>query len=133
MGQEVVKAINETEEIGKVQADILISERALTKISSINAPEKQELKKCVQMFFQLYIASEVRRGDIRELFNRYTRKESPSLAKTGEIRGRVKVDLLSCINTEVVSAQTKPWAKVAVLEWSVSANNATPGNEKLCN
>lgn len=44
------------------------------------------------MFTQLFIASQVRGGDIQKPFNHETRKKPPSLANGGEIRGEVKSD-----------------------------------------
>ena len=70
----------------------------------------------IYMFDQLYIASQVRGRNIQEPFNYETRKGPTSFAKTGDIRGRVKADLLSCVKREVVSAHIEPWAKTAVLE-----------------
>ena len=81
------------------------------------------------MFAQLYIASQVRGRDIQELFNYETRKEPTSLAKTGDIGGRVKADLLSCVKREVVSAHIEPWVKTAVSEGFVLANIEKPVND----
>ena len=44
------------------------------------------------MFTQLFIASQVRGGDIQKPFNHETRKKPPSLANGGQIRGEVKSD-----------------------------------------
>ena len=54
------------------------------------------------MFPQRYIDTQVRGGDIQYLINHTTRKEPPSLAKSDEIRGGVKANLLSCIKTKVL-------------------------------
>lgn len=90
------KTIHETEEIEKLQAYIFISERIVTKTCFKNASisrnkfsffsaantssnlttsrkEKQDLKKDIQMFSRLYIASQVRGADIQKLFSHGTR------------------------------------------------------------
>ena len=90
---------------------------------------KSNLKKYIQMFRQLYVVSQVRGRNIQEPFNYKTRKGPTSLAKAGDIRGRVKADLLSCVKREVVSAHIEPWAKTAVLEGFVLVNIEKPGND----
>ena len=55
--------------------------------------------KDVKMFSQLYIAAQVRNGDIDELFQHETRKHPPALAKDGQMRG-VKSDLLTCLQID---------------------------------
>ena len=54
MVQEVVKAIHETEEIGKLQADTFISERIVTKTCFINdlIRKKQVFVPCSKHIFQ---------------------------------------------------------------------------------
>ena len=119
------KTIHETEEIEKLQAYIFISERIVTKTCFKNASisrnkfsffsaantssnlttsrkEKQDLKKDIQMFSRLYIASQVRGGDIQKLFSHGT---------------RVKADLFSWIKTEVIPGQTEPVARSPVKIW----------------
>ena len=108
LGQEVVKDISKIEELGLLQADKFVSERILKKNLPINAPikknkfplflsantsssqtisgtEKQDLKKDVKKFAQLYIATQVKGGDIQDLFNHETITEPPFPAKSGEI------------------------------------------------
>lgn len=119
------KTIHETEEIEKLQAYIFISERIVTKTCFKNASisrnkfsffsaantssnlttsrkEKQDLKKDIQMFSRLYIASQVRGADIQKLFSHGT---------------RVKADLFSWIKTEVIPGQTEPVARSPVKIW----------------
>lgn len=119
------KTIHETEEIEKLQAYIFISERIVTKTCFKNASisrnkfsffsaantssnlttsrkEKQDLKKDIQMFSRLYIASQVRGGDIQKLFSHGT---------------RVKADLFSWIKTGVIPGQTEPVARSPVKIW----------------
>ena len=67
------------------------------------------------MFAQPYIATQVRGRDIHDFFNHKIRKEPPSLAKSDEIRGGVKVDLLSCTKAKVLPVQIEPTTEAAVL------------------
>ena len=46
--------------------------------------EKQDLKKDVKMFAQLYIATKVTGGNIQDLFNHETRVKLSSLAISGK-------------------------------------------------
>ena len=74
------------------------------------------------MFAQLYFITQKIGRDIQDLFNHETRKELPSLAKAGEIRGGVEAALLSCLKAEVVLDETESGAKAAVLEGSILVN-----------
>ena len=77
------------------------------------------------MFSRLYIATQVREGDIQKLFNHET---SCPLSKLVKKIGGVKYYFLSCIKTE--TEQTEPWTKAAVLEGYILVNIAKPGIEK---
>jgi len=153
MGEDIVETVNEIERLGKSQAETFITERIVERSCPIDAPikknklqlfstaskssrqatsraEKKDLQKDVKLFAQLYISTQVRGGDIQELFNHETRKEPPALAKDGEIRGGVKADLLSCLKSEITTTQVEPKVEATVLEGSVLVNIATPGKAK---
>ena len=84
----------------------------------------------MRLFAQLYISTQVRGGDIQDLFNYETRKEPPVLSKDGEIRGGVKADLLSCLISELPTTQAEPNVVATILEGSVLVNIAKPGKER---
>ena len=101
MRQDVIITINEIEELGKTQAKAFTSKRIENKpiyapittnklalystadtssSQSATRAEKKDLKKDVNLFAQPHVATQVRGGDIQELFNYMTNKELPSLA-----------------------------------------------------
>ena len=59
--------------------------------------EKKMMQNDVKLFAQLYIATQVRGGDMDELFKHETRSSPPALSKNGEIRSGNKADLLHCM------------------------------------
>ena len=80
----------------------------------------------VKLFAQLYIATQVRGGDIDELFKHETRNSPPSLSKNGEIRSGNKADLLHCMPL-VASEKDEVNTEASVLEGSVLVNILKPG------
>ena len=153
MGPEIVKTINEIQIIGKQQADVFFNERLIQKSKNIDVPikknklclfssantstaqnstktEKKQLKNDRKLFAQLYIVTQVRGGDIKELFTHETRKEPPSLSKEGEIRSGNKADLLPCIKGDMTLSATEPVTEAAVLEGSVLVNIIKPETSK---
>jgi len=142
MGPNIVKTVNQIEDLGKEQAQSFMTERLLKKEKEIDAPikknklplfssantsssqlasksEKKQLKKDMKMFAQLYIATQVRGGDIQALFCYETRREPPSLSKNGEIRSGNKADLLPCLRIDADLTTEEPVTQAAVLEGSV--------------
>ena len=108
IGQEVLNYIHETEEIGKFQADcdkIPVSSIPYLEIirccyslkqthHQVNphlVKKKEDLKEDIQMFSRLYIATQVREGNIQKLFNHET---SCPLSKLVKKIGGVKAHYL---------------------------------------
>ena len=85
--------------------------------------EKKDLKKDVKMFAQLYIATQVRGGDMEELVRKY-------LTKNGEIRSGNKAEFLTCFKDLVKTTNEIPNVDASVLEGSVIVNMTKPGKEK---
>ena len=92
--------------------------------------EKKDLKKDVKMFAQLYIGTQVRGGDMEELFSYETRRDPPALAKNGEIRSGNKAELLTCFKDLVKTTNEVPNVDASVLEGPVIVNMTKPGKEK---
>ena len=78
------------------------------------------------MIAQLYIATQVRGGDMDELFKHETRSSPPALSKNGEIRSGNKADLLHCMPL-VTSEKDEVNTEASVLEGSVLVNILKPG------
>ena len=79
----------------------------------------------IRLFSQMYIATQVRGGDLDEFFCHETLPYPPALSKGGELRSGNKSDLAKCIQpAEIVS--TVPKVNAAVLEGSVIVNMTKP-------
>ena len=152
MGPEIVNTVNEIERLGKQQFRTFVAERFEIKERPIDDPikknklplfstantassqrtsrtEKKDLKKDVQMFAQLYIATQVRGGTFKISSILKQGKNHHRWLK-GEIRGGTKSDLLSCLEIEVESSASEPTVNATALECSVLVNIAKPGQEK---
>ena len=91
----------------------------------------KDLKIHIQLFSQMYIATQIRGGDVKEFFKQETRKYPPSLTKDGEMRSGDKADSLpslralkspdsSCTNADAA----------ACIEGSVVVNMTTPAKNQ---
>ena len=72
-----------------------ISPQNARKNKSKNKTKK--LKKCRKLFVQLFIAAQVRGGDVQELLQLETWREILSLSSEGKICLGNKADLLPCL------------------------------------
>ena len=88
------------------------------------------MKRDRKLFAQLFIAAQVRGGNVHGLFQRETRRELPSLSKEGEIRSGNKADLLPCLKNDREFPTTEPISQSAVLEGSVLVNMLKLNNSK---
>ena len=72
----------------------------------------------------MYIATQIRGGDMNEFFSHKSLKHPPSLSKCGQMRSGNKSDLIGCIE-EVINVLPRteaPVVEAAVLEGSVLVN-----------
>ena len=70
-----------------------------TRGKSSSRAESKELKLHVRLFSQMYIASQIRGGDMDRFFSYKTLKYPPALTKCGEMRSGEKSDLLKCLQS----------------------------------
>ena len=70
-------------------------------------------------------------GDVQELLQHETRRESLSLSREGETRSGNKVDLLPCLKDEIKFSTTDPTSQSSNLEGSVLVNILKPNNSKM--
>ena len=78
----------------------------------------------VRLFSQMYIATQLRGGDMNEFFSHETLKHPPSLSKCGQMRSGNKSDLIGYIEEvpNVLPITEAPAVEAAVLEGSVLVN-----------
>ena len=89
------------------------------------------MKRDRKLFALLFIAAQVRGGDLQELFQHERRREPPSLSKDDETRSGNKADLLPCLKDDREFPTTEPISQSAVLEGSVLVNMLKPNNSKM--
>ena len=119
-----IKNLKEAENIGENQFKLFVADRIKSNEKSIfdiitknkilifNQPKQRSivkkdemttLKKSCHLFSQLYIACQVRDGDLDEFFKHENTSFPPSLSKNGDLRSGSKSDLIGCLS-EVVTA-----------------------------
>ena len=146
----VKHTINIIEKSGEQQYKQFVEERLVKKEKSLSDPiprnkhttfsstpskkvsssqqEIKSLKNSVQLFSQLYIASQVRSGDLNDFFRHENQEFPPSLTdKYGRIRSGDKSILVKCLETTTPSLNLPPDVDAIILEGSVLVNQLKPG------
>ena len=85
------------------------------------------------LFSRLYIASQVRNGNLDELvFEHESQAFPPALSQNGKIRSGTKSDLVKCLEDLVTSKEktSKPDVDVIILDGSAIVNMLRPGYAK---
>ena len=152
MNATVVKTVREIEDLGIRQMHTFFKERLENNKKGIDEPvkknklplfstqntahsqsisnnEKKELKNDIKIFAKLYISTQVRGGDMDELFSNETRKYPPALAKNGDMRPGKKADLLYCLKNIVVASGIMPEVSGEVLDGAMIVNIIKPTSE----
>ena len=87
----------------------------------------------VQLFSQLYVATQVRDGDMEEFFTHETLDHPPSLSKHGTIRSGDKSDLIQCLKSlanEQDMPLDMPDVDGLVIEGAVLVNQLKPNKDQ---
>ena len=88
------------------------------------------LKKSCHLFSQLYIACQVREGNLDAFFRLENQSYPPSISKNGDIRSGTKSDLLTCLEEVHLSTNQKPNIDVMILDGTAIVNMLRPGDKK---
>ena len=90
------------------------------------------LKNDCSLFSRLYVASQVRNGNLDEFFEHENQAYPPALSQNGKLRTGTKSDLVSCLEELVNSREnaTHPSVEVIILDGSVIVNMLRPGSAK---
>ena len=99
------------------------------KVSS-KKEETTTLKKSCHLFSQLYIACQVREGNLDAFFRHENQSYPPSISKNGDIRSGTKSDLLTCLEEVHLSTNQKPNIDVMILDGVAIVNMLRPGDKK---
>ena len=149
MGEAVVMMVKTTEEIGKRNYEEFKKARVIdvtqkledtitkNKLALFKQPktkrqfsksESKDSKLHSRLFSQLYISTQIRGGNMDEIFSHKTLKNPPALSKNGEMQSGNKAELIKCIKTPATA--TPPKVSGTVLEGSVLVNMEKPSKSQ---
>ena len=150
----VTDTVRRIEKIGEEQYETFVKERLVNQTKPISDPIKKNnlplfsrppvrektksqlqltsLKNDCSLFSRLYIASQVRNGNLDEFFEHENQAYPPALSQNGKLRMATKSDLVGCLE-ELVSSQektTNPDVQAILLDGSAVVNMLRPGYAK---
>jgi hypothetical protein len=150
----VADTVRRIQKLGLDQYKTYVTERLVNRTTPIEDPIKRNnlylfshppvrektrkqlqlssLKNDCSLFSRLYIASQIRNGDLDEFFKHENQAFPPALSQMGIIRTGKKSDLLGCLeglspSTENVS---HPTVQVNILDGAAIVNMLRPGTAK---
>ena len=149
-GKNVINTVNSIEAIGKEQFHDFVNKRlksttislfdpirknklplfsqVTTKATSKSQTELVTLKKNCQLFSQLYIACQIRDGNLDDFFSHENQSFPPSLSKNGDLRPGAKADLLKCLEDVHPCTLEKPVVSCIILDGPAVVNMLSPDN-----
>ena len=98
-----------------------------------NIRPSQETKDQLHLISQLFVATQVRGGDMGEFFKHETLVHPPTHTKSGQLRSGEKAEILPRLKSLISDSATTvsmPLVDGAVLEGSVLANQLKPGKNQ---
>ena len=98
-----------------------------------NIRPSQETKDQLHLISQLFVATQVRGGDMGEFFKHETLVHPPTLTKSGQLHSGEKAEILPRLKSLISDSATTvsmPLVDGAVLEGSVLANQLKPGKNQ---
>ena len=93
-----------------------------TNKSATRQPQVAMLKKNCELFSQLYIACQVRDGNLDEFFSHEHKTFPPSLSKDGMLHTGNKSDILSSLDDIQDTSQDKPSIECTVIDGPAVVN-----------
>ena len=147
----IVDTVRKIEKLGQDQYDTYISERLVNQMKHIDDPiprnnlslfsqpvvrEKsrvqqqiKSLKSDCSLFSRLYIASQLREGDIEEFFAHENQAYPPALSQMGKLRSGTKSDLVRCLENLAPSQMnsSNPTLQVLIIDGAAVVNMLRPG------
>lgn len=91
-----------------------------------NKDELTTLKKSCYLFSQLYIACQVRDGNLNEFFKHENTAFPPSLSKHGELRSGTKSDLIGCLLESIPQSEASENVDCIILDGAAIVNMLKP-------
>jgi len=150
----IIDSVRKIEKLGQGQYDIYVGERLVNQTKSVWEPIKKNnlalfsrppvrektksqlqlasLKNDCSLFSRLYVASQVRNGNLDKFFKHENQAYPPALSQNGKLRTGTKSDLVSCLEELVNSREhaTHPSVEAIILDGSVIVNMLRPGSAK---
>ena len=150
----VIDTVRQIEKLGEEQHDAYVKERFVSQTKPISDPMKKNnlplfsrppvrektksqlqvtsLRNDCSLFSRLYIASQVRIGNLDEFFEHENQAYQPALTQNGKLRGGSKSDLVGCLEDSVTSQEktNNPDVQVIILDGSATVNMLRPGYAK---
>ena len=152
MDEKVAETVRTIEIAGDHQYSQFVEERILKKDKSIFDPipknkfplfscppkkfststkiEINALKKSCQLFSQLYVACQVREGNLAEFFQHENKSCPPALSKNQEMRSGNKADLIPCLESVAPPSTEKPAVNSIILDGTAIINMLKPMKAK---
>ena len=139
--------VNSIEDLGKKQFNEFVQNRLNSKFTvcmtqsrrtnfpflvkqvlkkNIQKVEITTLKKNSQLFSQLYVACQIRNGNLDDFFRHENQSFPPSLSKRGDIRTGNKSDLIQCLEAISRVSMEKPFASRIELDGPAIVNILEP-------
>lgn len=150
----VIDTVNQIEKLGQDQYEAYVSERLVNQTKNITDPIKRNnlplfsrppirektrsqqqlssMKNDCSLFSRLYIAAQIRDGDLDEFFEHENQACPPALSQLGKLRAGTKSDLVGCLE-DLVPAQEdapNPAVQVSILDGAAIVNMLQPGAAK---
>ena len=112
------------------QNKLYVFNRPTTRKATPHSNEISTLKKSCQLFSQLYIACQVRDGNIDEFFRHENNSYPPSISKNGCLRSGTKSDLVRCLvdSHSIDTEQNDIIVECIILDGAAIANMIKPKN-----
>ena len=148
MDEAVIRTVRNARKIGEEQFDTFIKERFIDRSKSITHPLRKNnlptlststkkiiskdkakvrvLKEDCSLFSRLYIACQIRDGNLEDFFKYENQPWPPSLSEQGKLRGGQKADLLKQLPYTAVEMPTHPYVDAVILDGAVIVQMLQP-------
>ena len=150
----VIDTVRQIEKLGEEQYDAYVKERLISQTKPISDPIKKNnlplfsrppvrektklqlqvtsLRNYCSLFSRLYIASQVRNGNLDEFFEHENQVYPPALTQNGKLRSGSKSDVVGCLKDVVTSQErtNNPDVQVIILDGSATVDMVRPGYTK---
>ena len=151
----VIDTWRQIKSLGQEQYDTYVNERLVNQTKPITDPinrtnllllfsrpsvreksraqlQRSSLKNDCSLFSRLYIASQIRSGDLDQFFQHENQAYPPALSQMGKLRTGTKYDLIDCLENLVPAQDISPTpvVQVILLDGAAIVNTLRPGFAK---